>query len=154
MILGLYFVVASAYVGAWFVSRSPDRPKDVLREGCCTPGLLLPRGMIDYLSMQVELERCGQIWCTLGVFFVFYVGWVLLISWLMEITLFKDREDAFGWGLLLYILIEAIIGAFYCFHLWLRMVRSSRVQLEKYRNINREDGEVSADVMREELDNT
>lgn len=154
MILGLYFVLASAYIGAWFVSKFPERPKDVLKEGCCNPGLMLPRGMIDYLAMQVERERCGQIWCTLGVFFVFYVAWVLLISWLFEISMFKQRQDSFGWGLLFYILIEAVIGAFYCFHLWLRMVRADRVQLEKYRNITREDGEMSTDAMKEELDDS
>lgn len=153
MILGLYFVIVSAYLAAWFVSQSGiKRPDEMIKETCCNPGLLLPRGVIDWLGMQVEMDHCGQIWCVLGVFFVLYFGWVMMISWLLEIALFSSKADGFGWGLLLYLLVELIIGVFYCFHRWIVMVRNSHDMLKRYRTLKNMDPETATDALKAERD--
>jgi len=159
MIIGLYFTITSGLIAGHFVAKHPSHFPDVIKTGfcetctCCTPQMLLPLWMLQYLGMQTYDDKCGRLWCVLCGFFIFYcMIWVPSISWLLGIILFRSSEDPgseFGWGLLLYIVLELIVVFFFMVYLWFSEVRRSRERLKQLMNAKPEDSRTLLDNQEE-----
>lgn len=150
MIIGIYLVCMSAYIGAWFVSRHPESPDEVKREGCCRPTILLPRDLVEWLGMMVSADRCGQVWCILATLFMFYNILVVLISFILGAIVrgTESAGDMFGWGLLLYISIELVFAMLYGIHMTISIIRRSKEMLLKYKQLSAEEKGQFVDVLK------
>lgn len=116
MILGFYFFVVVVLVGRKINASVMDVSDSKDKDTCCDSRLLVPTWLAKYLMFMILGEHQRKLAMMMVMWGMLYTFYVFLLSWLFGWILFRSTRtpwEMFGYGLLLYIVIELTIGLFF-----------------------------------------
>jgi len=126
MILGIYFLGCTIWLTRHININQIMMEDAVDSQGnLCHPTALLPDSVSEHIIVLITHKRNNVLFFQMLIFVMFYFAMVMIFSYLFGIIFFSGESKRFGWGLLVYILLETVAFGILSFYSFWRSVKKT-----------------------------